>query len=94
MRFAAVGKVRNNCEQRGSSKSARAVKSAKRLRLQGSVQIGGQQFSDAVLASPAAGGTSARRHFLDQVGAMAGALSALVIGVEWLALLMISPCAA
>ena len=34
-----------------------------------------------------------RRHFLDQVATMAGALSALVVLAEWLPLLIVSPCA-
>ncbi|MDB5961253.1 MAG: hypothetical protein JWP59_2547 [Massilia sp.] len=38
--------------------------------------------------------TPARRHFVDQLASMAGALSALVVLVEWLAVLMVSPCAA
>ena len=35
-----------------------------------------------------------RRHFLDQVASMAGALSSLVVLAEWLPLLIVSPCAA
>jgi hypothetical protein len=38
--------------------------------------------------------TPARRHFLDQLATMAGALSTLVVLAEWLAVLMVSPCAA
>jgi hypothetical protein len=49
-----------------------------------------------LLTAPVAGRlrrvTQERRHFLDQVATMAGALSALVVLVEWFAVLMVSPC--